>query len=82
MKDYPDIKVLIAGHAANIGQPDFEMQLSQDRSNTIKDMLVTRYGIAADRIETRGYGSTMPIADNSTEAGKKQNRRIEFIVKD
>jgi outer membrane protein OmpA-like peptidoglycan-associated protein len=82
MKEYPDIKVLIAGHAANIGQSEFEMQLSQDRANTIKDMLVTRYGIAADRIETRGYGSTQPIADNSTEAGKKQNRRIEFIVKD
>lgn len=82
MKDYPDIKVMIAGHAANIGQPGFEMQLSQDRANTIKDFMVTRYGIEPTRIETRGYGSTMPIADNSTEAGKKQNRRIEFIVQD
>jgi len=80
MLDYPDITVTISGHAASTGRPDFELQLSKDRANTIKNYLVTKYGISASRISTQGFGSTMPIGDNSTESGKAMNRRIEFTV--
>ena len=82
MADYPDVTVTISGHAAQTGRPDFEMQLSYDRANTIKNYIVTKFGVDPSRITTKGFGSTMPISDNSTEAGRAMNRRIEFTVND
>ena len=80
LKENPDITVTIEGHAASTGRPDFEMSLSRERAETIKNYLVRSYGVDASRITTVGYGSTKPIADNSTEAGRRQNRRIEYVV--
>jgi len=78
MKDNADLNVTINGHAADTGRPDFEMKLSEGRAIAVKDYIVDKYGINAGRIKTKGYGSTKPIGDNSTEEGKKLNRRIEF----
>jgi outer membrane protein OmpA-like peptidoglycan-associated protein len=80
LKEHPEITVTIEGHAASTGRPDFEMSLSRERAEAVKNYLVRSYGIDASRITTVGYGSTKPIADNSTEAGRKQNRRIEYVV--
>lgn len=80
IKDYPDVNVIIEGHAASTGRPDFEMSLSRDRANTVSDYLVQTYGIEASRIRAVGYGSTKPIADNATRDGRARNRRIEFKV--
>jgi outer membrane protein OmpA-like peptidoglycan-associated protein len=80
MVDYPDITVTISGHAASTGRPDFEMQLSYDRANTIKNYIVTKFGVDPSRITTKGFGSTMPVGDNSTPEGRAMNRRIEFTV--
>jgi len=80
IKDYPDVNVIIEGHAASTGRPDFEMSLSRDRANTVSDYLVQTYGIEASRIRAVGYGRTKPIADNATRDGRARNRRIEFKV--
>lgn len=80
LKEFPDITVTIEGHAASTGRPDFELSLSQERANSVKNYLVSSYGIDPSRIRTVGYGSTKPIADNSTSYGRSQNRRIEFVV--
>ncbi|MGQ9705996.1 MAG: OmpA family protein [bacterium] len=80
LKEFPEITVTIEGHAASVGRPNDELMVSQLRAETIKNTLVTRYGIDPGRIKTIGYGSTVPIADNSTEAGRSMNRRIEFVV--
>jgi outer membrane protein OmpA-like peptidoglycan-associated protein len=80
IKDFPDVNVVIEGHAASTGRPDFEMSLSRDRANTVSDYLVQTYGIEASRIRAVGYGSTKPIADNTTRDGRARNRRIEFKV--
>ena len=53
------------------------MQLSKDRANSVKTYLVNS-GVAANRIATKGFGETRPIASNATEEGKTQNRRVEF----
>ena len=71
--------VQIAGHADDTGQDSANQLLSEQRSTVIRDALVAR-GIASDRLTTIGYGSSRPIADNSTEEGKQRNRRIEFVV--
>jgi outer membrane protein OmpA-like peptidoglycan-associated protein len=80
LKEHPEITVTIEGHAASTGRPDFEMSLSKERAETVKNYLVRSYGIDASRIKTVGYGSTKPIADNSTPDGRRQNRRIVYVV--
>ncbi len=80
MKDYPDVNVVIEGHAASTGRPGFEQSLSQERAETVRGYLLKTYGIEASRIRAVGYGSNKPIADNSTREGRSRNRRIEFKV--
>ncbi|NIT35922.1 MAG: OmpA family protein [candidate division Zixibacteria bacterium] len=80
MENYPDINVVIEGHAASTGRPDFETTLSQQRAETVRNELIRTYGIEPSRIRAVGYGSTRPIADNATRDGRARNRRIEFKV--
>lgn len=69
--------ILISGHTDNNGPEKLLMELSRDRANVIKAYLM-KHGISADRIKTIGYGSTRPLNDNSTEAERKKNRRVEI----
>jgi outer membrane protein OmpA-like peptidoglycan-associated protein len=77
MKDYPDLKVKIEGHTDNV-EKNAET-LSEQRAAAVKTYMVSK-GISADRIEVEGIGSTMPISDNSTAAGRAKNRRVEMKV--
>ena len=79
LKDRPTIRIRVEGHTDSQGADAANMQMSADRANAVKAYLV-RAGIAADRIEAKGYGETMPIASNTTPAGRAENRRIEFVV--
>jgi outer membrane protein OmpA-like peptidoglycan-associated protein len=74
----PDWKLSVAGHTDNIGEAGFNQQLSEHRAAAVKDALVSRYGIAPDRLTTRGYGATKPIETNSTVEGRARNRRVEL----
>ncbi len=69
----------IEGHTDNAGSPEMNADLSRRRANAVRDALVQR-GVAPDRISADGYGATRPIADNSDEAGRARNRRIEVRV--
>ena len=75
----PDMTILIVGHTDSDGDGDTNVALSRKRAETIKMSLVTNYDIKYSRITAEGQGENEPIADNSTEAGKTQNRRVEFI---
>jgi outer membrane protein OmpA-like peptidoglycan-associated protein len=75
MKDNPDLKIKIEGNTDNI-EKDAD-KLSEGRANAVKTYLVSK-GISADRIEVQGAGSTMPIGDNNTTAGRSKNRRVEI----
>lgn len=79
MKDYPKATARIEGFTDNTGDVDSNMMLSTERANAIRDQLVGR-GIAAERIEAVGLGQESPIATNETDAGRAQNRRIEFVI--
>jgi outer membrane protein OmpA-like peptidoglycan-associated protein/uncharacterized protein YidB (DUF937 family) len=72
-------KIEIGGHTDNIGDPNFNTPLSQDRANAVKDQLI-KLGVNADMLTAKGYGSTEAIADNNTPEGRLKNRRIEFVV--
>jgi OOP family OmpA-OmpF porin len=79
LKAYPNAQIQLAGHTDNTGDPQANQQLSLNRANAVKAMLVSS-GISADRISTAGYGQDHPLASNDTEEGRAKNRRTELTV--
>ncbi|HOO70822.1 MAG TPA: OmpA family protein [Spirochaetota bacterium] len=74
-----DEKIRIEGHTDTDGKAHTNQILSLERAKSIKEYLVTK-GIKAERLSIIGYGESKPIAGNSSEEGKAQNRRVEFII--
>ncbi|TAL47372.1 MAG: OmpA family protein [Chitinophagaceae bacterium] len=79
MKEFTDLKVKIVGHTDADGKDDTNLDLSKRRAASVKDMLAKEFGIDAGRMETDGKGESEPIDNNTTPAGKANNRRVEFI---
>jgi outer membrane protein OmpA-like peptidoglycan-associated protein len=79
MRENPEASVIIEGHTDSTGSRSFNQTLSERRANAVRSFL-TRQGIAAARIQTRGLGPDVPIASNRTAAGRAQNWRVEVIV--
>jgi outer membrane protein OmpA-like peptidoglycan-associated protein len=83
LAEYMNLKktlvVEIAGHTDNVGDEEANQKLSEGRAEAVKQFLVKR-GIAAERVMTKGYGDTQPVADNGTETGKQKNRRTEVRI--
>ena len=75
----PTIKIEIGGHTDSDGAAEYNQGLSQRRASTIRDYLINA-GISGDRMTVRGYGESEPIADNSTAAGKAENRRVVLTI--
>ena len=75
LKDHPQMRVMIEGHTDNTGKDEMNLSLSDRRAQSIKAEIVKR-GIDAGRMETHGFGSSKPVADNKTAAGRTQNRRV------
>jgi outer membrane protein OmpA-like peptidoglycan-associated protein len=73
------LALVIHGHTDNTGSDAVNNPLSQNRANSVKNYLAAQ-GISASRMTAKGYGSTSPVADNSTAAGREQNRRVEITV--
>jgi OmpA-OmpF porin, OOP family len=72
-------KIEVQGHTDNVGAADFNLTLSQQRAEAVRDWLI-RSGVAPERLEAKGYGHNKPIAPNVTPAGKAKNRRVAFII--
>jgi outer membrane protein OmpA-like peptidoglycan-associated protein len=73
----PALHAEIQGHTDNVGTPEYNMTLSQARAASVATWLTT-HGIPADRLAAKGYGLTMPIADNGNDEGRAKNRRVEI----
>jgi OOP family OmpA-OmpF porin len=78
LKEWGDVKVEVAGHTDSIGTDEYNMGLSVRRADAVRMYLIDK-GIAADRLTVKGYGESQPIADNATQEGRFQNRRVELI---
>lgn len=76
---YPQTVIRVEGHTDSTGSEIYNMNLSEERAESVKNLIVQR-GVSSDRIETRAYGESTPIADNNTEAGRAMNRRVEIKV--
>jgi OOP family OmpA-OmpF porin len=79
LRKYPDTTAVIEGHTDEVGTAADNLRLSQRRAESVVSYLAS-LGIARSRLQAVGYGETRPIADNSTEIGKRLNRRINAIV--
>ncbi|GMV39133.1 MAG: hypothetical protein AMXMBFR64_08490 [Myxococcales bacterium] len=77
LAEFPLITLIVEGHTDDRGSDVKNLKLSQDRADSVKQYFVAK-GIAADRLTAIGYGETKPVAPNKTEAGRQENRRIEF----
>lgn len=81
MRDFPDITVEVQGHTDDRGRDEYNLRLSGERAEAVRQYLIQR-GIPAARMTARGYGETRPIASNRRAAGRAQNRRVEFVRTD
>jgi outer membrane protein OmpA-like peptidoglycan-associated protein len=79
LQKYPDTNVLVEGHTDNTGSDAINQPLSERRALAVANAATAR-GVAAERVSTQGYGSTQPVADNSTVEGKQANRRVEIAI--
>ncbi len=80
LKSNPNMHMELDGFASAEGTEEYNMQLSKDRANSVKTYLVNS-GVSANKITTKGFGETRPIASNATEEGREKNRRVEFVKK-
>lgn len=78
-KEYPDTNLLIVGHTDNKGSQSYNLPLSQKRAQSVKDYLVSK-GVSSSRLTSQGKGLEEPIADNNTDQGRAQNRRVEIAI--
>ena len=76
---YPDLRLEIEGHTDSIGSDAYNQTLSEKRAGSVRDYLVDN-GVSINNVIARGMGKGNPVADNSTAAGRKLNRRVEMIV--
>src|SRR5690606_29931411 len=79
LEKYPDSNVLIVGHTDSVGADTYNMTLSQRRAESAASYL-RQQGVDAGRIRTEGRGEIEPVADNSTDAGRQENRRVEVAI--
>lgn len=79
LNEYPDRDILIEGFTDDRGEEKYNQQLSQQRAQEVKRVL-TRNDVKASRVQTEGYGESYPVANNSTPAGRQQNRRVEIVI--
>lgn len=79
LKENPRIRVAIHGHTDNIGGMEYNKDLSQRRSKSVYDYLVSK-GIASNRLSFAGFGFSKPVSTNDTDEGRALNRRTEFVI--
>jgi OmpA-OmpF porin, OOP family len=78
LQQNPDIKVSIEGHTDNVGSATSNQTLSEKRAQAVVAWL-TSHGIEASRLSAKGWGSSKPVEDNTTEDGRAKNRRVELV---
>ena len=76
---YPGLKIQLEGHTDSIGSDEYNLKLSQDRADSVRDYLVQE-GVPAESVTAVGLGKEGSVATNDTAAGRQQNRRVDMVV--
>lgn len=80
IQQHPEIEVIeVQGHADDVGAPPVNLEISQRRAEAVRAWLVRR-GVDGKRLVAKGYGSSVPVAPNTTEEGRQRNRRVQFVI--
>ena len=79
LKRYPRLRVELQGHTDSVGADAYNMKLSAERANSVRVYLISQ-GVPEQQLTSRGYGETQPVADNKTDEGRAQNRRVVMNV--
>lgn len=83
INEHPElVSISIEGHTDAIGEAAYNQHLSERRANSVQNFLVDRGGVDPDRLGSVGFGEDNPVADNSTEEGRQENRRVEFQIEE
>jgi outer membrane protein OmpA-like peptidoglycan-associated protein len=77
---YPDTYITVEGHTDSTGSAEYNQRLSELRANAVRDLLV-KDGVPVNRIDTKGYGASDPVASNSTPEGRQANRRVQLEIR-
>jgi outer membrane protein OmpA-like peptidoglycan-associated protein len=80
LRRYPDRDILVGGHTALAGTAAMRAELSRERAAAVADYLLSKNVRTQDRVVVRGYGAEKPLGDNSTEEGRRRNRRVEITI--
>lgn len=79
MKNNPETNIMVIGHTDNVGTDTYNYSLSEKRAQSVKTYAAVN-GVSNSRLSTIGKGETEPIADNTTDSGRAQNRRVEIVI--
>jgi outer membrane protein OmpA-like peptidoglycan-associated protein len=79
LNQYPETRIQIEGHTDNVGSDSDNLRLSQQRAESVRNYLASN-GVVASRMQAIGYGESRPIADNNSDYGRAQNRRVEITL--
>lgn len=79
LTNYPERAIVVEGHTDSVGDADFNQNLSEQRALAVKNALISN-GVASGQIQSKGLGEEFPVANNETDAGRQQNRRVEIII--
>lgn len=76
---HPGLRIAVEGHTDSVGGDEYNMKLSENRANSVRSYLLSQ-GLDSGIVTAQGFGKTRPVADNSSAAGRQQNRRVEMVV--
>ena len=80
LRNYPKSDVIIKGHTDSLGDERYNLTLSDERADSVRDFLVSE-GVASPRVTAIGFGESVPVATNSSPEGRQQNRRVEIEIR-
>ena len=80
LRKFPAADAIVAGYTDSVAPEAYNLKLSQQRADSVRDALINDHGIDPSRLTAIGYGEDSPIADNETAAGRAKNRRVELIM--
>jgi outer membrane protein OmpA-like peptidoglycan-associated protein len=79
LKNNPDLRVRVEGHTDDSGTAEWNQELSEKRAEAVRAYLIKK-GIAADRLEAAGFGTSRPVVEGTSDEARRQNRRVEFVL--
>jgi len=80
LRDNPHVTATVEGHTDSTGSAQYNQWLSERRAESVRQLMVEKHGVSAAQIRAVGYGPVRPIADNESEIGRSQNRRVDLVL--